>query len=74
MSEKDISSADFFRWLQEKALKEKTDKNNDEFGPQPLYITIEKPPLKKQDEENTDTLIDFNIENEDTDNTIVYKF
>jgi hypothetical protein len=70
MSEKDISSADFFRWLQEKALKEKTEKNE---GLQPLYITIEKPPAKKQDD-NTDSKIDFNIEYENTDDTVVYEF
>lgn len=79
MAEKDISNADFFRWLREKMLNEEREKNKDKFEPLPLYITIEKPPVKKEKTENsenetlTDTLVDFNIDSSNTDNTIVYK-
>lgn len=80
MGEKDTSNADFFKWLREKMLKEENEKNKDRFEPLPLYITIEKPPTKKPTAEEAtdsevlkDTLVDFNIDSSNTDNTIVYK-
>jgi len=71
MAEKDISNEDFFKWLREKMLQEENEKNKDKFEPLPLYITTEKPPVKKP--KPLDTLVDFNIDSTNTDNTIVYK-